>query len=510
MTHLQPTADPEPHITPSTAPPPRATRVRLWIAGCAILIAAILLVWQFPFLDHSQELVDLWKISEQGVTGFVVFLVALTLMTGAWLWVIWDVRGHSFRDCWLPVTAFTALIYVAFLLVYPATAIDVYIYAARSHLFSDYGMNPSTAIPRTYWEVDPYVQYASWEWSDRPSPYGPLWNVIAAPVTALDRESIETAVLLFKALMVGSTVAVGALIYSIGKVIQPRYALPAALAWLWSPVVLWEGIANSHNDAMFVLPVVAALWCWYRRHDGWILPLLGAAALLKVVALILIPVALVAIVSRNGANRRLLTIGLQTAALSIAVLWVAFIPYFDITGTIDAVQSQRAVWVTSPVLLLEAMNNEWAWGLDLRGTYERFSTAVIVLVTTIGAVLAWRRPEWFPRIAYEQLFWFLLLATSNLRPWYAIWLVALAVAIPLGMPLIRAAAWSIGMLFSYGYSGWVQNWSNPEWLERNAINLGIMLVPILLVMLWSATRMARPGGRGRAEASAAMSRSPIS
>lgn len=460
-----------------------------------MLVSAVLLVWQFPYLPHARELVDLWKISKHGATGFAVFLIAVALMTGAWLLVTLAADGASWQRLWLPVTVTTAATVAIFLFVYPATAIDVYIYAARSHLFSDYGLNPSTALPQSLWDTDPYVRYASQEWSTRPSPYGPLWNGIAAPATAFDGGDIRTAVLLYKVLMAGCAVATAWLVYDIARVVEPRRAVSAALLWMWSPILLWEGIANAHNDVVLALFLVSALWCWHRRHDGFILPLLGAAALLKVVAVMLIPAAIAAIVVRNGAGRRLGRVVLHTVAASLGVIWVAFLPYFDVGGTLDAIESQRGVWVTSPVVLFEAMNSEWGWGLDPRPIFDQLSSLVIVLITAIGAVAAWRRPEALPRIAFEQLFWFLLLATSNLRPWYAIWIVALAVTIPLGPPMVRAVALSTGMMLSYGYSGWVQNWTAPEWLVRNAFNLAIMLGPVVLVLVWELARSGASRGR---------------
>jgi alpha-1,6-mannosyltransferase len=469
-------------------------------AGIAVLVSGVLLLWQFPYLPHARELVDLWKISEHGTTGFIAFLIATAMMTAGWLRGAWSVDGVPWEQVWLPIAVVTTAIVVVFVVVYPATAIDVYIYAARSHLFSDYGLNPSTALPQSLWDIDPYVRYASQEWSIHPSPYGPLWNGIAAPATAFDGEDIRTAVMLYKVLMACCAVATAWLVYDIAIAVEPRHAVTAALLWIWSPIVLWEGIANAHNDVVLALLLVAALWCWYRRHDGFILPLIGAAALLKVVAVMLIPAAIVAIVVRTGVGRRLWSIALQTTIVSLGVIWVAFVPYFDIDGTIDAIESQRGVWVTSPVVLFEAMNNEWGWGLDPRPVFDQISTLAIVLITAIGAVVAWRRPEALPRIAFEQLFWFLLLATSNLRPWYAIWIVALAVTIPMGPPLVRAVALSTGMLLSYGYSGWVQNWTEPEWLVRNAINLAIMLGPVLLALVWELTQFATSRGRQPAPA----------
>jgi hypothetical protein len=471
----------------------------LWLPAYAIVIASLLLVWQYSLLGRATELVDLWKISDGDTLPAVTWLVALALMTLGWLGAIRAARGVTFHNAWLPVVGVTALILTAFALTYPATAIDVYIYAARSHLLTDYGLNPSTVTPDRLWDYDAYVQYASAEWADDTSPYGPLWNLIAAPATALGGDRIEAAVLILKAMMIAGTLGTAALIHDIARRVQPRFALSATLAWLWCPVVLWEGIANSHNDVLLILLVVAALWCWTTGHEGGVVPLLGAAALLKVVAVMLIPAAIVAIVVRTGWNRRLLAIAGQTAALSIGTLWIAYAPFYDIGGTIDAVQSQRDVWVTSPALLVATIKDELGYTIDFGPIYQHFSTAVIVLLTAGGAIVTWRRPEALARVGYEQLFWFLLLATSNLRPWYVIWLVALAAVLPLGMPLARAGAWAVGALAAYFYTSWIQNWTEPTWLERLSITLAITLLPVLLVTVWSGIRVLR-GDRQPAKA----------
>jgi hypothetical protein len=486
------------------APPARSQR-GIWLAGYAILLGSLLLVWRYNALDHDTELVDLWKISEGETPGMVVYTVAITLLTGGWLWAIREARGLDLRDAWLPVGGITLLVCVAFVFVYPATAIDVYIYAARSHLLTEYGLNPSTVSPDRLWELDPYVRYASQEWSDDTSPYGPLWNVLAAPMTAMDDDTIGNAVLLFKTLMTIAMVGTGALIHSIARRVQPDDALAATLAWLWCPLVLWEGIANSHNDMLLVLLVIAALWSWTFRREGWVVPLLGAAALLKVVTVMLLPAAVIAIIVRTGWNRRLLVVALQTAALSAGAIWIAFVPFFDFSGTVDAIRSQRGVWVTSPALLADlVLDQELHVDVDFGLMYERFSTGVILLLAFGGALLAWRRPALLPRIGYEQLFWFLLLATSNMRPWYVIWLVALAVALPLGWPLVRAIAWGTGALFAYIYTAWIQNWTEPTFLDRTAINLAITLVPVLVVTVWEGVRLVR-----RAEPRAGTQSEPV-
>ena len=87
----------------------------------------------------------------------------------------------------LKTIGISALALVSFALVYPATAIDVYIYAARSHLLTDYGLDPSTVSPDRLWDFDAYVQYASQEDDDR------LWFVTSrCEVRCLDAATGKT------------------------------------------------------------------------------------------------------------------------------------------------------------------------------------------------------------------------------------------------------------------------------------------------------------------------------
>jgi hypothetical protein len=460
----------------------------LWIAGYAILACGICLAWNYSLFTHGTELADLWQIAGNGVTAFSVWASTFAVMFGAWIAAIVLLRGRTIGDLWMPVVGISLLNFCAFLFVYPGTAIDVFIYAARSHLLTDYGLNPSTVTPDRYWDTDPFVRYASAEWSTGVSPYGPLWNLIAAPVTAFDGNDIFNALVLFKVIHIAAIAVIGVLIHQIVRIHRPNLAVSAAVAWLWCPVVLWEGIANSHNDVILLLPVLAALWCWYRGHLGWVAPLIAVSALIKIVTLMFLPVAIIAIIRRVGINRQLGKIVGMTIFLSLGAVWIAFAPFYDIRGVIDAVQSQRGIWVTSPPLLVVRWTEAQGWGFDIGVWYEEFSTLVIIAATVIGMVVAWKRPDLLPRIAFEQFFWFLLLATTNLRPWYGIWLIAIVLILPPGFTWLRAGAWVLGGLYSYAVGGWVIPWLEVGSPWSDTIVLATSLGPVLVITLWWGLR----------------------
>ncbi|HYJ12371.1 MAG TPA: polyprenol phosphomannose-dependent alpha 1,6 mannosyltransferase MptB, partial [Thermomicrobiales bacterium] len=271
-----------------------------------IVLVAVAFCWsvQYPFWPNRVLLLDQGKIVNYSWLAFALFVGGIAL----WVWALWalfpymrDATFTRVRGIILPVTA---MVYTAFVLMYPTNAIDVYIYAVRSRLLTEYGANPNEALPVSWWETDPYMRFASREWADDTSPYGPLWNQLAAPITALAGDSVGIAVIGFKLLCVIAIVAIGWLIHDAVASRNPGWAVMACLFWLWNPLVLWDGIGNAHNDVVLMVPAVAALWAWTKRYDHMVLPLLFASMLIKYVTVILLPVAIVALWKRNSPAKR--------------------------------------------------------------------------------------------------------------------------------------------------------------------------------------------------------------
>ena len=280
------------------AKPARGGRGLRLAAACLVAVAA---AWalQYPFWPYRDRLVDQGKIIDYSWLAFGVWLVGMAL----WLWslatLLPSFRGRTFTQDRRLVSLTSAGLILAFGSMYPTNAIDVFIYAARSRLLTHYGENPNAVQPVTHWDSDPYMKFASKEWADNLSPYGPLWNQLAAPVTWIGGDSIAAAVIGFKVLSILSALGIACLVYDIVRHRHPEWALAAAMFWLWNPLVLWDGIANAHNDVTLMLPVVAAVWAWQRRYDNWVVPLLLASVLIKYVTIILLPVAVIALWRRS-------------------------------------------------------------------------------------------------------------------------------------------------------------------------------------------------------------------
>ncbi|HET7095275.1 MAG TPA: hypothetical protein VFI22_17430, partial [Thermomicrobiales bacterium] len=361
--------------------------------------------------------------------------------------------------------------------------------------FTAHGANPM-AVPPVAFPRDPLMRFASAEWSDNVSPYGPLWTLIAAPATAFAHRDLPRALLAFKGLAVVATLAGGWIASRIAAADDPERAAGAALLYLWNPLVLWEGIGNGHNDVVMMAIVLLALLAWARRDDAWVMPLLVVAAAVKYVALALLPLAVVALGRREpapggafpplggtAALQARLRLMAASALLSVAVSIVAFAPFYDLGAARASVEAQGDIALTSPAAIAIGMLNEHI-APETAGLWTRAASLGLFGVgLAVAFVAVWRRPAAFPRAAFETMFLLLLVATWNFRPWYLVWLVALAACLPLGWPAARAIVWSAGGLAGYALFIWGWDWTGWAWPTVQIVGVLLMTGPAFAVTL---------------------------
>ncbi len=470
-----------------------------WFAACLIGVSAC---WSllYPFWPNRMFLLDQGKLVDYSWLAFAAWAGGLAL----WLWASWSLiarfRGHGFLRHRALIAATTGAIYVCFIAMYPTNAIDVYIYAARSRLLTSYGENPNEVQPIVHWDTDPYMRFASREWADNLSPYGPLWNQIAAPVTWIGGDSIGVAVIGFKVLSAVSAIAIAWFIYSIVRDRHPGWALPAALFWLWNPLVLWDGIGNAHNDVTLMVPVIAALWAWQRRRDNLVIPLLLVSVLIKYVTIILIPVALVAVWRRNPGGRARTTIGLWSVAATAGLIAVSMFPFYDAGAIVASLREQGSKLAASPAWAIRASLGEWSVADVPAQTIINVAYALIAIAIGGWVIACWRLPDRLPRAAFEVIFAFMLIASTNQRAWYVIWLVPLAAILMPATPWRRALLWSVTSMIGHACTIWLWYvWDFDTWgyYWYVLIIVGVVYVPVISLSMWELTAWRRSGDIGR-------------
>ncbi len=182
-----------------------------------------------------------------GVLIMVLWIAGLTALCVAW----WHGRHLAVSRRWILVTA--ALWSLPFVAVPPLASRDMYAYACQGALFGA-GLNPSEVGVSA--QPCPWLESVSPVWRDTPTPYGPLWIMLAGLAAAFGSQAVALAV--FRLYAVIAVVALAAAV----PVLARRLGVPENRA-LWlvvcCPIIGVHVVGGGHNDALTMALLVAGL-----------------------------------------------------------------------------------------------------------------------------------------------------------------------------------------------------------------------------------------------------------
>lgn len=275
---------------------------------------------------------------------------------------------------------------------------DVYSYWAYARVVTVHHANPYRVVPNTF-RADPARQVASAQWRTQTEPFGPTWVGVGALPALAANHSARRAQLLYRLLALACVLATIGLI-----AVRTRSAAGVVLLG-WSPLVALHFAGGGHTDALLTLLLVAAL-LYERALGGALWPV---ATLVKAVPAVLLPLE---VARRRLRMQQSFWLGLIIASVTAALLsTLAF-------GTGWASTSALAAHGTSPIGGVHFLTE-----LGLRHRYAVVvSGLVFISLYVVLLRLAWVRRQTHLGLAAAAL----CMCISLLRPWYAIWPLALA------------------------------------------------------------------------------------
>jgi len=330
--------------------------------------------------------------------GFTAVIVVMVVAYGV---VLASVRALSMRA----IAIFVLLAHAVILFSPPLQLNDVWNYLGYARLGALHQLNPYTHTMLA--EIhDPIYRFASWH--NLSSPYGPLFSALTYPLAL-----VPVPVAYW-------TVKVGTMLASLGLIAvvwwcaralgrDPRFAVAFVAA---NPVYLMYAMAGFHNDFFMLLPSLAAVALVLAKRDRWAGAVLMLAVAVKFTAVILLPFLLIA--ARPARRRRELLLGAVLGAIPMIALSLALFG-FSLPNL-----SQQST-------LLTGFSFPQVFGLLIGiggGTPDllRVATAGVVVVI---ALLLRSRGDWISRAGWATMA--LIASLSWLMPWYAIWVLPLAV-----------------------------------------------------------------------------------
>jgi hypothetical protein len=303
----------------------------------------------------------------------------------------------------------------------PALSEDVYAYVGYARLALVHHLNPYEATQRTLVGLgDPTGPFLRWPIH---SPYGPLWTLICmAAVVVFPRAWIWGPLVLLK--LVG---AAGVLMTAEGgrrlaERLSPGRGALVFAALALNPVFLIEGVANGHNDVVMMAFVMWALVAADERRFGRSFFLVGVAAAVKFVPLLLAPWLLV-VALRGAPPARRALVASHALLLTLAAPVLAFAAFWRGPQTLAGLRTRSA------------MGQEMSGG-DLRGELALLAAAYLAISWWVA------RGEGTTRVLAGWVLTSLgvvLLVSGVPFTWYLVWPWAAALVLVEGRGVALAA-----------------------------------------------------------------------
>jgi alpha-1,6-mannosyltransferase len=220
-----------------------------------------------------------WRPTNGSPLLATVSVLAMGGLVLAW----WRLRSSPVSLRWWWSTA--ALWFAPLVAAVPLYSRDLYSYAAQGALWAD-GLNPYEHAVR---ELD-----SDWRlvtaptWLDTPTPYGPLWLLLARGVAVISGGHLWVALLLLRLIAV---VGVVVLAWAVADVARRLGASRVRATWLAvaCPLVGAHFVAGAHNDALMVAAVLVAIALALRKRFVLACLVIALGAMVKVTAVIALP-----------------------------------------------------------------------------------------------------------------------------------------------------------------------------------------------------------------------------
>ena len=393
-------------------------------------------------IDHWLGLLPAagYRITDVGLG--LGLLGAVVALLGCWVLTIHV--AHRARLSAHQVWTIAGVWATPFLLGPPLMTTDAFGYVARG-LIARAGHDPYLAAPSTLGDLR-IVDAIDPTWRGAESTDGPLATLLCHFVVALCGGATVPALLLFRAIAVGSAIAIGALA---GELAGPRRRTALCLTVL-NPAVLLFVVSAAGLTGLLMALLLAALVAARRRHWLAAVALVALAAAIKPVALLGLPIVIAyhLLGARPRAGARL---AVRDAAVALAVLAAATLAVPDGLGLLrnlgdafheDVAFTPSSIGASVIGLVVPAAYDDLLTGARIAATVAAAVVICALLATrrlraledTLGDSLltaAVLGPVLYPKF----LLWGLLCLAPTARATHRYWVVALSCAACVLTPL---------------------------------------------------------------------------
>lgn len=441
--------------------------------GGAMALVYLIYIIAFPlipYIYHDGNMLDLEMILRNGARWFIlVYIFGLIFL----FYAFWRMTKlvHEFSKvnheqaaslCKL-ILSIGISCSILLLFLYPITAIDVVVYVINARNWVLYGGNPLTVPPETF-PNDPYIHLAG-EYVNKTSPYGPVWEIIGSIPIRMGITEIASGVIAMKVISLLAYIFMAWLIGWKSKQQDEKQGVSQITVLTFfalNPFVLLEAIGNGHNDMLMIAFIMLGLILWQKNQWMWAIAALTLASLVKLPALIFIPLFGLAALTTNDALRTRLIRTFRVGVIFLSLFFIFYRsmgPFPDVFNGIFESFARRSF---SPAYALHVIVREFS--PDLAKAILANSRYVFLLVYLYIAITFLQKKITLLEAGFLAYLAQIILVNA-FRFWYPLWLIPFAVLNLNSKTYWRTFLFGVAVEFSIlsYYILWRWHWRNWDW-----------------------------------------------
>jgi membrane-associated HD superfamily phosphohydrolase len=282
--------------------------------------------------------------------------------------------------------------------------------------------------------------------------------------------------------------------------IAPERAVQGVILFAWNPLTLYDTLGNAHNDIVMIFFILLGVYALLRGHYSWALLALTAGGLIKIVPLILLPLAWMTAWSALRGRGRRLRFTFLTGAACVGLTLAAVAPFLNHWDQLKLLPTLTDLYTTSLPAFVEAQLQPHLGLVSSREIVAAADYTLLAGIVIFQTIRIWKAAKVveepirnrseaasqalvFVRMAAQMLLFYLVFTCAWFQAWYTLWPLALAALLPSG-PI----PWTAMLLCYAGL------WKTPIFnflLFRSPVNLPpstvreTLLGPLTLGVVWA-------------------------
>ena len=284
---------------------------------------------------YTYTLTNQFTRVQEGIMYIAVFLLISIL----YILVIKN-RNKLFKNT-KQIGIYIAIVSMLFLFMIPSTSSDVYYYLGVGRIQNEYNANPYYESINDVIEnneeagTDEILQNTPEMWREITVVYGPVWTLVCNILTLISLGSVTWLLFVFKIFNFVIHMINCQLIYKITK--KKLYVLIYGL----NPLLLFETIANVHNDIFIVFFILMALYFLLKKKNILLsVVFLAIAAGIKYFTIMLLPFILIYHFRKEKVGNRLLKC-IKYGIIFVVILLLFYLIYAKDLTVLNGLSSQQ-------------------------------------------------------------------------------------------------------------------------------------------------------------------------